>query len=560
MLRMHRHRRPPGVTSAVRPERAGGGARAKPNRERPAGAEVRTRRRSWALLAAAALASGARAVPQADHVPEPALLGFVQRADGSPLSDATVTAWPAARGHDVVGLRGLLPAPPPVEGTTDARGSFHLAAGEPAWLEVTGDGLGALCCWVQPGDPVRLVATPLGAVVLPPGALGAHVRTEAGDALGWRAGGEVRLPAGTFRLLVRFADGLDEHRVLLGPSARVALFRSTRAPFAVRFEPRLASQAIVDGWSGVPLRPDAEGRVEVWAPAPPARAHRLTFAVAGPEGAVALHASVVGAGETEVSLLATRWRQLDGPLPDHGLVATLAGSPLAPRCVALTPLRGGTTMVPDAEDLQHVVLAAGTAITALPSVDQALELPAARDLTVSVVDTAGPVADAEVELRGVPPHVTRRAVTDRRGRVRFAAVPRARCTLLLDAAEVVAGPTDVSLAQLDEGRVSVQATPGAALAGRVTLGGAPPPASQVIDLTLRDPTGVLATTTRRAAVRSDGSFRFGGLPPGGRFTLFATTQVDGITYSAKLHGVLAGTEVALDLHVEDVPMPRPVRR
>lgn len=500
----------------------------------------------------------APAAQQAVH----AAAGLVRRADGSPLEGATVTAFAYALGHDVVGLAGVLPAPPPATTTTDAAGSFRLPLVTDACLLVQhGDGLGALLARCTQGAPVRLLATPLGEVTLPPTALGAFVRVENGAALGWREGTELRLPAGSYRLLVRFSDGFDEHRVRLASSARVALFRSSRPPLTVRVQAEASFDLIVDDWLQTPLQPDSLGQILVWAPCAPDRAHRLTLREQGPGGALALHRSVCAEPTTVLTLPHTRWRPRALGSLVAGLVATLEGGNTDVRCLALAPIRAdadgrGTAHLPiAADDTRDVVLAAGAAIASLADDGT----PPARSLTVQVTDARGPVADAAIELTGTPPHVTRRSTTDARGLAIFAALPRAPCLLRLQAAEHIADPAAIDVRRLDAGSVAVRAEVGAQLVGRVTLGSSPLPAGLGVDLTLRDPTGLLAMPTRAGTVAADGRFRFGGLEPGGRFTLFASAQVRGITYSAKLHGVLADSEVELDLQSEDVPAPA-VRR
>ncbi|MEZ5963629.1 MAG: carboxypeptidase-like regulatory domain-containing protein [Planctomycetota bacterium] len=508
----------------------------------------------------AAFARDGGAVSRQDNS-EPALLGLVLRADGSALAGAEVVAWRSPRGHDVAGLEDALPSPERHTATTDARGNFHLPLASTAWIEVRGDGVGVAPVFASPGAPLRLCATPLGEVTLPPRALGAYVHCEAGPSLGFFAGDRLHLPAGAYRTLVRFADGFDEHRVELLSGASVALFRGSAAPFLVHVTGDDVGEVVVDCWHEAALTPDARGRVTVWAPARGERAHRLTVRTRGPDRADALHASVCTATTSRVDVPPVTWVCRTVAAPVRGQVATLIDDGATVRCLALSPTvvtdAGVCTVQVPAVDVptQLVLLAEGHAIGALVPAGGDLQIAAAAAaLTVRVVDARGAIADAIVSIRGAAPHVLRSAITDARGLATFHDLPRAPCTLELLAREHIAPPLDIDLDRR-HGTVTVQAEIGARLSGRVTLDGAPLPLGLTVELSLRDPTAVLRQPPRGGHVAADGAFAFGGLEPGGRYTLFATAQVDGITYSAKLHGVLAGSTAELALRSEDVPPP-----
>lgn len=519
-----------------------------------------------ATALAASVAGQASALERRAPESDLALLGLVRRADGSPLTGATVIGYPAPFGADVVGLeQGLVEATPRTT-ETDQRGSFRLPMAGPARLEVRHDeGLGAVVGLASPGVPLRIVATPVGEISLPPMARGAFLRLASGESLGWRDGARLRLPAGTYRLLARLGDEFAEHRVTLTSSTKVTLFRPAVPPTRVRVEGDRTCDVVVDDWYEAPLRPDADGRVMVWPTPEPDRGRRLTWRLPGPHGALALHTGLSIGPDTVVQLRSPTWRKVNlGPCPP-GKVATLLGN--GRRCVALAPIVGESSAraafvpeLPERDEPLHVLIADGAPISVVDVAVGRARIGEPRRLIVRVVDDGGPVADATLELNGPPPHVLRRRSTNARGIAVFDAVPDGGAFLALRAAEHVCEPVAVDAALLAHGAVTLHARVGVELIGRVTLGSEPLPRGLIVDLTLRDPTATLDMPTRRTSVAADGRFRFGGLERTGRYTLFASAQVSGITYSDKVHGVLPGTDVALQLRTEDVPLPGPRRR
>lgn len=519
---------------------------------------------AWLASASTGLAQGAAATarPQA-----PALLGLVRRADGSPLAGAEVRAFARPPGADVPGLAGVLTAPEPCRAIADAGGAFRLEVATPARLELRHpDGLGAALELVEPGNPVRVVATPLGEVELPPNADGAFVHGADSVPLGFHPGPRVRLAAGAYRLLVRYAEGFDEHAVTVADSARIVLFRRADGSRSVMVAGPTACGLVVDDWTEVVLRPDANGRVRLWQPARPATAQVLTWRIPGPDGAVALHRTVTTDGADPVTLPAVRWQPLRVAVPPVGAVASVVGSPAAARCVALSPVvtvdAHSTAFVPEGfgDGAALVLLAPEAPVVDLAGEPDADLLARPVQLAVRVADARGPVASATVELSGPPPCVPRHVRTDARGQATVHALPRHPGTLRFWSPEHLPLVQPLTVEQLDRGELVLQVERGAHLAGRVLLDGQPLGRAMHVDLTLRDTTGILATPNRRADVGDDGAFRFGGLDPNGRYTLFATAQVAGVTHSAKVHGVLPGTDVVVDLRTEDVAAPGQVRR
>jgi hypothetical protein len=418
--------------------------------------------------------------------------GLVRTDDGKALAGATVTA--VTLGYDVVGLESY-GGGQVLTTTTDARGTFHVTSARSVTVLVRhGRGLGALIPRLHTGDATRVVATPLAEVALPPGVDGAVVHVDLGD--------------------------------------------GAQAAFGRQAGPKLEL---------------------------PAGTYRLVVGDGGAAGEPSEYSVALRSGE-RVQLFAHTATPRRAPLPSHPrrTVKVIADGPGAhvatllpadrPRCLACSPVApDGTVAVPDVAGAIHVVL--GDSIEAFAGDAQQLACTGGSTLRVRVLDAAGPVGDVAVELSGPLPQVLRRAYVDARGVATFAGVPKSAATLELHARSHWALPVAVTAAQLNEGLVTLHAERGAALEGRILVAGRDATEPAAITVTLRDTSGALRMRARQQSPSAAGRFAFPGLDPTGRYTLFATVDVAGVTHSAKVHGVLPGTPVVLDLLSEDVPPP-----
>lgn len=476
--------------------------------------------------------------------------GLVRGPDGKVVAGAEVRAIPL--GPDVVGLETGLPGAvaPVFEARTDERGEFRIDSAAPCRVLIRHrDGLGALVPRVHPGAPVRVTAAPMAEIRLPPGAHEACLRVTPAEDDGWlgRFDGEaLRVPAGSYRVLA--GPKWSEHFVNARGSDIVHLFAPARPAAVLRTD---ADRVVVDGWEGVPLRPDRDGRVAVWPSHAADDARELRLAFDARPGATAF-VHVHGLPAPSVAPPALAWRAVECPARGARVV-TLVPLGEGARCVAASRVDDdGVVHVPVLDGAVHVLV--GEVVAGFTADANRLDPPVGGDLVVQVLDERGAVADAVLELSGPLPHVRRRTRTDARGWATFRGAPRSAATLEMDAREHWAPARTLRAADVGSGPIVLRAEPGGSIAGKVTLAGRPP-GPVAVSVTLRDPTGVLGTLSRHVRPEPDGSFAVQGLDPLGRYTLFATAQVDGVTWSAKLHGILAGTDVHLDLRSEDVPPP-----
>ncbi len=483
----------------------------------------------------------------------PALQGIVRGPDGTALVGASVVAFPI--GLDVVGLEGFGPQPAQTA-TTDGSGAFRVAPGMTSCVLIRHpSGLGALVGRLHPNAPERVMTAPMAEITLPPGTSEAWVRADvsvhAQARLGRFAGPRVLLPPGTYQLLAGVGALASEHRFTVRSGERVQLTRRTDASPPLRVT---AARVVVDGWHEAPMAVATNGEFTPWPSSRGISGRDLLLVTDGPSQALAYARWSAAAPHEPGARPSSSWRLVQvRPQAGATAVATLARQADSWRCVAWSPIApDGTAHVLRGDD--HLCVVLGRSIAAFDGTAEELALPPGRDLEVRVVDARGPVADAAVELSGALPQVHRRAFTDARGIATFARVAQSECVVELHARDHWAPPLALDQTQLSAGAVTLATEPGVELAGRVTLAGRALD-RVVVDVSLRDTSGALRLRPRHCAPTATGEFVFQGLQHDGRYTLFATAQVKGITFSAKVHGVLPGTEVVLDLRTEDVPPP-----
>lgn len=520
---------------------------------------------AFPVLAAGGLAAGSAAQEQ------PRILGELRDPQGAPVAGAELSFLPEPRPAVPV-IAPFLPPPPALAATSDARGRFAIPAEGPGMLlATTAHGLGALVDRVDPGRPVLVRLQPLAEVVVGTGsepfALWPARLAEGGSRhLPPAEGRSVRLPAGRYEAWFEVHEGFGWQQLELRSGRRTELHWSADARRLLRRET-------------VRVHPSGFPQITVLGPARASAtllgaAGRARFSVAGGQGAVL---------------------RIDEALPRHG-PDPLPWPPDEPPATELRPFRltgvpggappsvwllerearggfrllgsgridaGGTVAVPRPEgpgERWVLVTAAGRAPAAAPL--PALPAPAAGELqlqpgrmvTCTLWTASGqPASDVRVDFAlGAEGPVVARAHTDALGRARLGPVAGAGTVLVEDRDHLALALELPAGADSCEHRLE----PGAALLGTAVLGGE---AAAGIAVTLRDPGGRLRPAERTVLTDAQGRFRFAGLPPGGRFLLFAQRIEGGATWSAQAAAVAGADDARLVLQHEDPRLVPPDR-
>jgi hypothetical protein len=478
--------------------------------------------------------------------------------------------------HVLVALRDLRGTAdlPVLTGTSSDRGLLRFAATPEAaachagsGFVITDSGLGALFPRLLAGHPDRIELQPMAAVSTNNGSepfqLFARAHLPGGEivTLPPYQGREVRLPAGSYEVWARSADGWIWQRLALAPGQRSELHFEGPAQ---RVRPRAGTAIHPAGRGEVPLfGTDGEATL---------RGAALAAPLAGSFGAWRLPPQVVpGPPRTEpivwpmVSEMPATQR-MECAQPADTTQAEIRSA----QVVLLQQTEGAswrilyqTRLQGDPErtwlDLPQAVsgdgwlllLADGHAPKACPwslrSRAGGLTLERGRPLLVQARDDGNrPVEDLAVEY--VPDQMepaTVAARTDARGTARLGQALGPGVLRISDARFL---NQDLPLVRIPEAGVALTVTSGAAVTGRTLWPDGTAAASVMV--TLRDTNGTLRPSTRSVVTGADGTFTFPGLPETTLFVVFGSTWRDGHTWSGRFDRARAAGE-QLELTVRD---------
>jgi len=439
----------------------------------------------------------------------------------------------------------------------DQEGELPVTAG--SGYVVTADGLGALLPRLHPGRADRVTLQPLAAVTAPGGSEAFTLHAVAvlpGDrriALPPLNGTEVRLPAGTYEVWGESDEGLTWRRLHLTSGARHELSfggdaQRLRVPANALVHPATRPDLL--------LRPRrASGELLLRGPALAAPLVTWLDGVVTPPRVVpgpptieprAWPPAADRRERNEVFLLAD-----DGP--DACLFGLQRNDDRSFRVVAYARAEGGELRMPPRADGDSwlLLLAEGRAPHAQPwsttPAGSRLATTAGQPLTVAArAPTGVPAIDLAVVY--VPDGQDAAAIaarTDAEGNASFGQVTAPGTLFVRD--ERYANQR-VELDVVPKGALALAVTTGERCTGTATLqGGA---TARTIVVTLRDPSGRLQPNERTATVAAGETFSFAGLPDDRELVLFATTWLDGRTWSVRRR-VRAGEPVELTLKDED---------
>lgn len=454
------------------------------------------------------------------------------------------------------------------EGQADAQGRFHLRVPtrRGLLLVTTPNGLAALSP-AAAGAPLRVDVGPVGTIHV--GASARRVDVACADAdgrlrlLGQRVGPSLSLPPGSYALLVHEAEASWVHRCEVTAGATTHAIAPPHR-YQLRLDGRFRGHVHLRGWSAVRL---------------PTRNARVRIRAAGPVQLVVHERQELGwivrelwlqPGERERTLPRARaeWQPI--------LVQDAAGAPLSGARVhtvqqrAAGPVVVATSIADPAGravvaalpggDTRHALVARSGSAPSLLALEAGALAPArlapAHTSTVTVRDPAGhQVTGARVALSlAAPSWLTWSGVTDARGRVTFEALPSGRARLELRSRDHLPAARDIAIAADAEGHAwQLLAEPGFAVHGQVRRQGQPLAGATV---TLRDPTRADQGRVLTTQSAGDGGFEFRGLRRDGLYTLFASVERHGVTWSAQIREAQPGdTQWVLLLESEDPKPP-----
>lgn len=504
------------------------------------------------------------------------VLGLVRSESGRAVAGATVRFLPDPASD--LAYAGWLDSPPePTTSSTDANGRFRfgtMQGGGCLFIEHP-DGLGAVIPRVWPGNAVPVVARELGSVWLDDAtAVDADGGSNRGsDApasmsirllrglepsvwLGVRVANEVRLPAGSYLVLIEVDRAIVERRVEVHAGRRTII-----APPS----PDARIRRIPDG---------AEARLKRWPELRLGDAHRELPSLAGPDVLRWTYRAAETRrifAETWVSNDAPvmppaapdgRWTQLriedrEGTAIADATVMTVEDRPGGPVVVAVADGDGAAWWSPvtPLERTFVVVRANGFASAAVPSVScpPVIQLAVATRFALRIEGPHGePVGDAEVHVRiGASGLLDHTIHADGRGVVTLSHEPATPIAIDVRSNEYL--PLTTELVPVNGALTTVQLESGATIHGFARISDAE--VGSQVEIELRDPSGQLGVAPRTVVAGDDGSFEFRGLPDG-TYTLFAQTRRGGRTWSAKLRGVQPSPdELRIDLRDEDPAPP-----
>ena len=463
----------------------------------------------------------------------------------------------------------------PKRSTTDARGRFRVATTASAGLILAEQpGVGAALVRVRAGVPVGIRLQPIGTVTIADGArFRAWIRAFAPDsndasiAIGAREGTAVQLPAGRYSVLIECDGRRAEHRCTVPPGGTVTLDPPPPRDALPRIRPRPGAGAFaLARWPTATLSAEPDGTIPL--PASQTLGRVLeTFALA--EGSASIEHHYDGRS--------TRPRVIGGRDPSWEritLTDSASGAAIANAAVVALDATGSSVRsrwISDADGHAQYARprgkAAGWIVVKAPgAAPWVVETPMRSaqcvvDLRPSVrlrvrVETADPVGDAPALVTvDQPPYGTlaRRARTDARGMATFTELAAGPARITVDQPSHLPGSEVIEVAA-DVPPLVIELREGLSLAGRVRLENGHPARGVAVEL--RDASGRSnGPRARITATDASGRFRFAGLA-NGAFTLFVSSEVDGVTWSARRSGVTAGgDDVELRLRCEDPPLP-----
>lgn len=470
-------------------------------------------------------------------------------------------------------LAGLLPATRVLSATADAHGwirftdpdrlPLHAGSG----FVTTSAGLGALLVRLRPGQAQRLQLEPLGAVTTHSGSeeftLFARAVLPAGVLvpLPPLAGTSVRLPAGIYEAWIASADGFAWQRLEVRSGQNLVLSLPT-------------SGQVVATSAGTTLHPVGRPDVDLLARGP--QCTLLGTALAAP--LVTWHHGVClapGVLPGPASPKPLAWPPTTSepaplvPVPATGLPADAVAITLLRNAAGDYRVLGASAVRDDAFHLPEppagdswvLFLAKGRAPIAVAwsLLRTAREATTAGvPLVVSARDERGlPLADVALEYEpgGMAP-ATVRGHTDGRGRADLG--PALGPGVLRVRDERFANQT-VELDAIPAAGLQLTVQAGSELRGKATW--ADGSVARGIVVTLRDPRGLLQPTQRAVATDDAGAFVFTGLPEDHALVVFASTQREGRTWTARIAAARAAAEgCELVLRNEDPVLQPPAGR
>ena len=473
-----------------------------------------------------------------------------------------------------------LPDQQRLDGTSDANGRLRFATEDetpPNGCAVSGmvwtaSGLGALLFDLQPGRAQRVDLSPMAALSTATGTerLSVIARATAADgrtvSLPSLRGTTVRLPAGNYELWVHdeHEGWLWERRTLLsGQTVTVSFLgegrRVKRSSAAAIVHPLDRPDVLL--FRGKELETTLRGAAAsaLYCARLGAMVHGpAEFPPAAPDGTGAwpsaqgapplLWLHPVPEGETPVSQTTFVVQRLA-----EGSWRTLAASEVhGTRSAPQPPSQWFELPRPAPGDTWLLFVAEGCAPQACPWQGQSdrfpFELERGRPLHVLAKDEAGlPIVDLAVDY--TPDGMDAAAVTgfsDARGTARLGPVLGPGTLRVVDA-RFANQTIHLDAIPLDGARITVAA--GAALRGIAKWPDGSPARGVVVSL--RDPRGELRPAQRAVATGDDGAFTFPGLREQRALVLFATTQRNGHTWSARLDRAVAGADGEIELVLRD---------
>ncbi len=483
--------------------------------------------RTVALLAATACASAQS---------QGSIVGLATDPGGKGIEGATVLFRPDSH-PDIPALTEVTPPAAWTDAATDRRGMFRIASQQPGMLFVTTEaGLGGVALRAWPGRAAALRLSPMAEVSNAEGGeieVFAAARLESGDGTERRLlpvlrGETVRLPEGDYELWWLSRRGAAWQKVSLRSGQR----RQLQALQSSEPVPDLGQRLSPSGFPHLDLR-----------------------------GATALlgkasHATLLPHAATE----SAEWfslRMVDAPegarcallLGGDGFRVHTDAQPVDGAVSLPILLRTGNDWV--------VAHAPGRAAHALrlANAKKLGEVRFAGDRTVAceVIGPDGaPAADAVITFR--PEFygpITARAFCDELGKARLGPIAGAGIVCVEGERHL---PFQASLADGDAAPIAIRLEEGLRATGIVRFADGKPASSIVV--TLRDRTGRMLPPTRTCVSANDGSFSFAGLDDSMHWVAFASTTLDGKTFSAQLVARGGGDPIVLVLEDEDPKLIR----
>jgi hypothetical protein len=508
------------------------------------------------FLATALLAPPAAAQPG----PAGDVLGLVRTESGRPVERADI------RFSGDLPVAGHEPALGPLaaEATSGRGGRFRFGApvrSGSLWV-VTRDGLGAVIPTVQVGVPIVVTLRPLGSLqleddsnfrcvvqVLRPGAPPSPFQI-----LPTSPGAVLRLPAGTFLLLVQAKGSWVERSVEVQPGAQVTIPAVVPEGQPIPGPP---GSWQLDRWPLVPLPFDDDSPVLLAGPTSAVQRVRIDDSITVFRKSWFDTVRTPATGPPAGRVIEVVARSADGSALEGVRSTTWAASPggLVQIAEARSPSAGHPTpcWLPAAPGPTRIVLRApghrpaSFPVDAIPDQVQLtpsepcelrVRVPGQRPAFVSVAEPGDPYTELHV-------------ATDARGIARLPYTPTASAEVTVTAPGCAPLRGTFEALGLPDRGLTPEA--GKLLRGRVLDASGTP--VTFCEVEVRDPSGIHLQTPRRTVSGEDGSFEIEGLPDA-TYTIWAQDVRQGRTFSAQARGVQPGRDV-WDIVLRDEDPARP---